>query len=1012
MSGRTPTDVASQHRPQTVVTLWCRRLIAVAVALALAPPTIVLADDPTAATDLVSISADFGYETEARSLNGSSRIAVLRRQVTIRQANTVITAGQGIAWISRARPPETGIRVSVYLENNVRLESPDQTHSRPNLLHRLAISSTAPVVTITHRQKNPGSLVEDPLYRRGTAHRQRRPGDDHRLAAHQAGPAPAPIVSDPQQPLRRVQLFPRTNRPFSVTTDTAPGTTPSEKVFVVTGGVNLVIDQVAADKTQSLFGSGTVDLSADRVVIWAQMNAEPDISSQLVQAVDRGIQIYLEGNIERRQGGHIVRAHRALYDARERRALMLDADLLAQIPGGRVPLRIRAETIRQDGDHNFHAHNAWASTSPFGVPGYRLQARDVFLDRRELPRWLGPPVKGDKVDWITTQNNLLLLGETPVFFTPNLGGPATDFNFPLQRINFNQDSVFGFQAETTWSLFTLLGIEPVEGVDWSLQADYYTDRGPRIGSGLTYRQNGLLGLPGQVTGWSNGAYLYDRGLDNLGRDRRQLELNSPHRGRGRLIHRHDFPEGYTVRGEIGYLSDRNLLEQYYEQEFDQEKDHDTLLYLEQRSDSTAWSLLAQPRINDFETATEWLPRGDLYVFSQPLRHGLPGWPTLSWSTHTSAGYARLRPAEAPLDPSDIFTPLADTANVGGAVLMSRHEITLPVMLGPAPVVPYVMAESAYWSEGMAGTEIDRHLFSGGLRSSLSMSRIDPGIRSPILGLNGLAHKMTFETDLAWTETTRGLGEIPQYNPLDDNAQERFRYRMLSNTFGGVLPGGLDTRSFGVRNGIGLGMTAPWHELVADQQALRLAWRHRLQTKAGAPGGERIRNWMTLDLEATWFPRPDRDNFGEDFGLLGSSYRWHVSDRTTLLVDAYMDLFDQAPEIWNVGLLSQRTSRGTLFANLQQIHGGPIDSQILSAGFSYRMSPKWVSTMQTAYDLAEERNQGQSLTLTRIGGDFLVHFGASYDNSRDAAGFHLSVEPRFGAMNASNPQMGRLLGLRN
>ena len=172
-----------------------------------------------------------------------------------------------------------------------------------------------------------------------------------------------------------------------------------------------------------------------------------------------------------------------------------------------------------------------------------------------------------------------LLGETPVFFTPNLGGPATDFNFPLQRINFNQDSVFGFQAETTWSLFTLLGIEPVEGVDWSLQADYYTDRGPRIGSRLTYRQNGLLGLPGQVTGWSNGAYLHDQGLDNLGQDRRQLGLSSPHRGRGRLIHRHDFPEGYTVRGEIGYLSDRNLLEQYYEQEFDQEKDHDTLLYL-------------------------------------------------------------------------------------------------------------------------------------------------------------------------------------------------------------------------------------------------------------------------------------------------------------------------------------------------------------------------------------------------------------------------------------------------
>ena len=151
---------------------------------------------------------------------------------------------------------------------------------------------------------------------------------------------------------------------------------------------------------------------------------------------------------------------------------------------------------------------------------------------------------------------------------------------------------------------------------------------------------------------------------------------------------------------------------------------------------------------------------------------------------------------------------------------------------------------------------------------------------------------------------------------------------------------------------------------------------------------------------------------EDFGLLGATYRWHVSDRTTLLADATLDLFDNAPRMWNVGLLSQRTARGTLFANLRQIEGGGIDSQILAAGLSYRMSPKWVSTLQSAYDLAEDRSQGQSLTLTRIGGDFLVHFGASYDNSRQAAGFHLSLEPRFGAINAANPQMSRLLGLRN
>ena len=76
-------------------------------------------------------------------------------------------------------------------------------------------------------------------------------------------------------------------------------------------------------------------------------------------------------------------------------------------------------------------------------------------------------------------------------------------------------------------------------------------------------------------------------------------------------------------------------------------------------------------------------------------------------------------------------------------------------------------------------------------------------------------------------------------------------------------------------------------------------------------------------------------------------------------------------------------------------------------------PPWCKASQhQAYDLAEDRIQGQSLTLTRIGGDFLVHLGASYDNSRGTAGFQLSVEPRFGAMNAANPQLGRLLGLQD
>jgi len=73
-----------------------------------------------------------------------------------------------------------------------------------------------------------------------------------------------------------------------------------------------------------------------------------------------------------------------------------------------------------------------------------------------------------------------------------------------------------------------------------------------------------------------------------------------------------------------------------------------------------------------------------------------------------------------------------------------------------------------------------------------------------------------------------------------------------------------------------------------------------------------------------------------------------------------------------------------------------------------MSPKWISTMGTAYDLAENRNRGQTLTLTRVGLDFLLHIGANFDASKDNAGIAISFEPRIGPLGGSSTQLSSLL----
>ena len=90
-------------------------------------------------------------------------------------------------------------------------------------------------------------------------------------------------------------------------------------------------------------------------------------------------------------------------------------------------------------------------------------------------------------------------------------------------------------------------------------------------------------------------------------------------------------------------------------------------------------------------------------------------------------------------------------------------------------------------------------------------------------------------------------------------------------------------------------------------------------------------------------------------------------------------------------------------------GGPLDSQIATASYSYIMSPKWISTASTSYDFGQSRSVGQAFTITRVGEWLLFHLGGNVDVSKNNVGFQFSVEPRLGrgALNTSkfNSMMG-------
>ncbi len=937
----------------------------------------------------------------------SEDVVVLRGNCQATNGDITVSGQQLVVW---TRKNDSGDNeVTVYGEQ-ARVQGPGSLRSEPAVV--VAFRSTAKVnQQVTRTLQEPAR--HDPLFQRAMRYRR---NTSPKPASVPATPLPATkddvfAAWQPALPQarRRVEIRPRTSQPLSFFSRPSTDTIPAEQIAEITGGVNIVIDGFTTTVNGQEVSLGPIALSADRVVIWSAPGDDLR-AGKFEQAKDTPFQVYMEGNIEIRQGGNIMTATHGFFDVQSDRALLMNGELRGYLPNTDGQVRVRAERIRQDARNRFHAQNAWVTTSPYGKPGYRLEASDIFVESRPNP-WIGDRRRGPQNGvaaneslWITSLNNRFVIGDTPILSFPKFSGPAEDPGVPLRRGSVRHDNVFGLQVKTVWDLTQLLGMEKRPGLDWNLNADYLSDRGPGVGTsaeyngvnpaGLSYRGEGLL------------YYIYDGGTDNLGRDRRNL-TTSNNRGRALWRHRQELPNNVKLFGEIGYVSDRNFVEQYYEPEFDRGKDQETSLRIKQDIGAFSAQLWARPQLNDFETTTEWLPRLDTYGLSYPLLGG-----AITWSHHNSIGYARLRPADAPSDTTDVFSSLPYVASAQGLVTMTRHEIDAPFNIGAVKITPFAMGELAYWEEGFSNNEISRSLFSAGVRASLVESRIFPFVRWPIFNVNGLAHKIERNLEARITEADQDLSDIPQYNEIDDNAQERFRYRLFGNTFGGMLPGQFNPRSFAIRQGAGNSVAAPYHELIDDQQVIRYSVRHRLQTKVGPATNPRTRDWLTWESGFSYFPKADRDNFGEDLGLFYSRYQWHIGERTSVIANTLWDVFDGGQRVSNVGLLSQRSKRGSVYVGYRSVNGtAALDSDIVTASLSYAMSPKWAMTAGTAYDFGEGRDRGQSFMLSRIGLDWIFHMGANYDASKDNVGFALMFEPRFGSSSSSPVQLNSLLGVR-
>lgn len=801
---------------------------------------------------------------------------------------------------------------------------------------------------------------------------------------------------------RAVQIRGRGNAsPFVLRNFDRPET--GETVVLAQGGVTVEIQDVSAQMPNGmLMDFGNVTLSADRIVGWL-----PPLTGLFSGTIDPSSvdgELYLEGDIVFQQGQRTIFAESMYYNIAAQRGVVLDAEAITTIPNYQGKVRLKAKILQQISAGNFQAFDAAVTTSRMGVPRYWLQSEQLQLTDRQRLR-TDPATQSQVVEtdpFIKSSGNFLYAGGFPLLYWPTLATSLEKPTYYLTGIDIGNDSNFGTQVMLDFDLFQLFGIDDApSGVDWELSTDYLSDRGPALGTSLDYNLPGLFGVSGTVNGNFDAWGIDDSGTDNLGSDRENLDPEESLRGRVLLRHRHYLPRDYEFVAEVGYLSDRNFLEQYLENEWDQNVDHRTALRLRKYFHNNLFDLSAQVQLNDFYTETERLPQLDHYLLGGSFFGD-----RFTYSGHNRIGYAKLNAAQNPInaaEAAEYFAVPGDTQQEG-IVATTKHEIALPVQLGPLKIVPNVGGEVSHYGEAIDGDSLTRLAGQAGIRASLPMWRVDPTIQSSLLNVRGLAHKIEWTAEYLFADSDTNADEIPYYDPLDDNAQEQFRRRFIGDIYNGALPSRFDPRNYAFRQGIQSRVTSPSDVIVDDLQQVRLGLHQRFQTKRGLPGRERIVDLFQFDIDTILFPEANRDNFGETVGPTTYEMRYHLGDRVTLLSDGYIDFFDDGLRSISAGVRSSRPGLGEFYVGLLSLEG-PISSTVLSSTVDYRLNEKWIASAGTTYDFGSTGNVGQSFGLTRIGESMLLRLGVNVDAGRDNVGFGFAIEPRF----FPRPKLGRLAG---
>ncbi|MEE9394196.1 MAG: LPS assembly protein LptD [Planctomycetota bacterium] len=668
-------------------------------------------------------------------------------------------------------------------------------------------------------------------------------------------------------------------------------------------------------------------LRCDNAVIWLVKNGAPDTDAEEVAADGRrgGVtvsEIYAEGVVvlSRYADEQVFRCHRLFFDLVSNRGTFWDAALRQSLDrrGEKLDLVMRAGELRQLSRDRYEMFDTTFTTNPSVEPGYRLvtPSARVEIDEKAVDRQ-GNSYRNVRFE---LDSSVLYIGELPILKTPPFSGQTKDRGGNLyRRIEVDSSKKFGPSARLT--LGKEIWFDDERWGDLEFYGQYFGKRGLGGGIDLRYEQTDYRGS-------LRGVYQRDRGRDEL--------FNTPtdkDRGRVLLRHRHQLPEHIQLDIELSKISDRGFLSEYYENEFQSDKEQETLIYAKRAVGASALTFLANTRLNDFQTQTEFLPRASYQLISYPLID-IGNRSSLYFDARYEVSNARLRFDD------ELHRPNARTYRAD-----FDQTVALPFFLGPVKIEPFVGFRYTRYGRGaLVDESFDRIGNLYGARATTQLSRTFDA-RGGLFNLDGLRHIVT--PSVEYRNISHVSHSVDDFIPFDDV------------------------------------------ELFTEREELVFRLRNRLQTQWHDGDNSEVVDLIDLDLKWTFFPSAERDNFGHHVGNLDVEADFRLSPELIWSTDfEYSFVLDEL-EIFNTTLGWAPRPSLLLAAGYRRFVGV---NDAIFVTTQWRASQKLGIQIYSGYDFVEDDLQDQRLTIQRFGEDWVFEFEFEYDN-RGGVGFGIAIRPR-------------------